>query len=150
MMNTIHWIATENLGGHNAWNSNMGSTMTWAEILSSGGAEFQVLRDQLEFLGGTKVPAWGTFRIDATLLGAYGADIPFGAKDAAKYLTMLGSVGEGYEPYSIMLKDSNSSDSLDDSVDGAHYETAGVLDLGEIVWGLVDLNLAINIGEDKQ
>jgi phage/plasmid-like protein (TIGR03299 family) len=61
----------------------------------------------------------------------------------------LGAVGEDYQ----VIQHSEGFrmvDALVGSVDGAHYETAGILGNGEKVWGLADLQLSLTVGQEKQ
>jgi phage/plasmid-like protein (TIGR03299 family) len=116
-----------------------GHYMTWAEILANGGLDFQVFKSQLHDGLGRAVDAWGTFRWNTS-------DKARGDKAAA---TFLGVVGEDYEviPHSQGFE---MIDKLVASTDGAHYETAGALGLGGVVWGLADLGLSVTVGPDKQ
>jgi phage/plasmid-like protein (TIGR03299 family) len=101
-----------------------GQYMTWSEILQHGGLDYSVVKNQLEYMG-VQIDAWGTFRSDNGVF--------------------LGTVGEGYTPINHS-QGFELIDALVGSVDGAHYETAGVLGKGETVWGLADLNQRIKIG----
>ena len=102
--------------------------------MAHGGLDFDVFKEQLMDWRGELVKAWGVYRWDAK-------DKAVGNKDAAKF---LGAVGEGYLPlnHSVGFE---LSDLLMQSVDGAHYETAGVLGERGNGWGLADLNLAITL-----
>ncbi len=126
-----------------------GKYMTWEEAAKAGGADFQVIKEQLEYMG-VPVSAWGTFRVDQM--------VPKGLEKKAfrrtlgenesEYLTMLGVVGEGYEP--IQQADGfQLLDSLVGQIDGAHYETVGTLDYGRVVWGQVNPNISIRVGDDE-
>lgn len=132
-----------------------GKYMTWEEAAKAGGADFQVIKEQLEFMG-VPIPAWGTFRVDSKVpKGLEKQAIPRALDRAMsnspteyEYLTMLGTVGEGYEP--IQQADGfQLLDSLVGSIDGAHYETVGTLDYGRIVWGQVNPNISIRVGDDE-
>ncbi len=104
-----------------------GKFTTWAEILAHGGLDFQVEKLQLLSPAGVLVEAWGTFRTDNTeFLGPVGSE--YTVIDHARGFEMV--------------------DALVSSKDGAHYETAGVLGKGEVVWGLANLNLEIRVGDD--
>lgn len=106
-----------------------GEFQTWKEMLAKAKADFQVVKNQLDFAG-KLVDAWGTFRVN-----------PDGSQ------RFLGTVGEDYaviqhtEGFDLM-------DALVGSIDGAHYETMGTLDYGRIVWGQVDPNIQIRVGDD--
>jgi phage/plasmid-like protein (TIGR03299 family) len=115
-----------------------GHFMTWKEILETGGLDFQVFKSQLRDGLSRPVPAWGTFRWN-------NADRQAGAKDKAQF---LGTVGEDYKviPHSTGFE---IVDQLVNSTDGAHYETAGALGNGEVVWGLADLKLSTHVGDDE-
>jgi phage/plasmid-like protein (TIGR03299 family) len=130
------------IGREAAWH-NMGTVtghfMTWAEILQHGGLDFQVFKSQLRDGLGRPVKAWGTFRWDHE-------DWHAGNKDNARF---LGVVGEDYK----VIQHATGFELVDaivQSQSGAHYETAGVLGNGEVVWGLADLGTAISVGDDKQ
>ncbi len=115
------------MGRQAAWHklgTVTGSFMTWSEILAHGGLDFQVLKNQLEYQG-VAIDAWGTFRSDNGVF--------------------LGTVGKDYTPINH-AQGFDLVDALVGSVDGAHYETAGVLGNGEKVWGLASLNQRIMIG----
>ncbi len=101
-----------------------GNYLTWKQILEHGGLDFAVIKNQLEYMG-VAIDAWGTFRSDNGVF--------------------LGTVGEDYTPINH-AQGFELIDALVGSVDGAHYETAGVLGKGETVWGLADLNQRIKIG----
>ena len=97
-----------------------GKYQTWEEIQHAGFMDFEVEKRQLlDPIKGSPVAAWGTFRRDD---GSF-----------------LGAVGEDY----TVIQHHNGFQTIDhlvNSVDGAHYETAGVLGNGEVVWGLAALN----------
>lgn len=117
------------IGRQSAWHklgTVTGKYSTWAEILNHGGLDYTVVKDQLEHAG-KPVEAWGTFRRDnGAFLGPVGKD--YTVIDHARGFEMI--------------------DSLVASQDGAHYETAGVLGAGEVVWGLADLSLNVRVGDD--
>lgn len=116
----------------------VGRYQTWAEIEAKG-YDFSVFKSQLRDGLGRPVDAWGMFRWDA-------ADKAAGNKDAAIF---LGAVGQDYKDIHHS-KGFRLVDSLIASQNGAHYETAGVLGKGEVVWGLADLALACKVGDDTQ
>lgn len=128
------------IGRQAAWHSLgtvTGKYSTWTEILAHGGLDFSVFKSQLYDARGRKLEAYGMFRWDK-------------AKDPSALDTVfLGSVGKEYTPIHH-AKGFELIDSLVASKDGAHYETAGVLGNGEVVWGLADLSLSISVGDDKQ
>lgn len=127
------------IGRQAAWHglgTVTGSYMTWDEIAASGLLNYSIVKQQLNHpITGDPINAWATFRLDP---GKTLSDSLF-----------LGTVGEDYkviqhgEGFKML-------DALVNSVDGAHYETAGALGDGERVWGLADLGLSINVGADKQ
>jgi phage/plasmid-like protein (TIGR03299 family) len=120
------------IGRQSAWH-NLGTVtgkyMTWAEILAAGGLDFDVNKEQLFDANGNAVKAYGTFRSDNH--------------------AFLGAVGETYTVINHAAG-FEMIDALVGSVDGAHYETAGVLGAGEMVWGLADLQLTARVGDDVQ
>lgn len=128
------------IGRQAAWHKMgivKGTHFTFAAAWCEAGLDFSVFKSQLRDGLGRPVDAWGTFRWNA-------ADRTAGRKDAA---TFLGTVGENYKviPHSAGFK---LIDALVATADGAHYETAGVLGKGEVVWGLADLNLTTRVGND--
>lgn len=130
------------IGREAAWHrlgTVTGKYQTWEEILQHGGLDFDVFKSQLHDGLGRLVPAWGTFRWNK-------ADSAVNNKEAA---TFLGAVGEDYK---VLNHASGFElvDSIMQTADGAHYETAGVLGSGEVVWGLADLGLAARVGDDVQ
>lgn len=117
------------IGRQAAWHglgTVTGSYMTWSDILTNGGLDFQVIKNQLEYQG-APVEAWGTFRSDNGV--------------------MLGTVGKDFEVVQHTLG-FEFLDQLVGNKNGAHYETAGVLGKGEQVWGLIDLNVTISVRGD--
>lgn len=115
------------IGRQAAWHrlgTVTGNYMTWDDIQRHGGLNFKPVKRQL-MLDGNLVDAWGITRSDN---GAF-----------------LGAVGAGYTPIDH-AEGFRMVDALMDTVDGAHYETAGALGAGETVWGLADLNLSISVG----
>ncbi len=117
----------------------IGTHFNFADAEREAGLDFGVFKSQLRDGLGRPVDAWGTFRWNA-------ADRRAGDKEAAIF---LGTVGEAYKiiPHAEGFK---LIDSLVATADGAHYETAGVLGKGEVVWGLADLNLTTRVGDDVQ
>lgn len=116
-----------------------GSYQTTEQLLSDPGFQYDVFKSQLHDGLGRTVEAWGTFRWNHD-------DKAIGNKAAAQF---LGTVGEDY---AVMQHQEGfrTIDSLMRTVDGAHYETAGVLGNGERVWALADLGLTARIGDDVQ
>lgn len=117
------------IGRQSAWHQ-LGEVLSrhfsWAEVCNQEkGLGFDVRKEQLLDARGNPVDAWGTFRTDT---------------DA-----FLGAVGE---QYTIIPHKSGFEvvDALIASQDGAHYETAGVLKQGQVVWGLADLSLTLHVG----
>ena len=131
------------IGRQAAWHALgtvTGHYMTWKDILEHGGLDFDVFKSQLHDGRGLPVAAWGTFRWNQT---------DKLARDASK-AQFLGVVGEDYK----VINHANGFELIDtmmaDSApNGAHYETAGVLGNGEVVWGLADLGLSVRVGDDK-
>lgn len=101
-----------------------GKHFTWGDVCSNGMMDFRVEKRQLHAPNGQPVQAWGTFRTDT---------------DA-----FLGPVGEDYTPIQHS-RGFEGIDALIGSIDGAHYETAGVLGAGEVVWGMADLTLTLEV-----
>ena len=112
---------------------------TTDDLLNDAGFQFVVFKSQLRDGLGRPVDAYGTFRWNL-------ADKVAGRKDAD---TFLGTVGKDY---AVIQHDEGfkSIDALMRTVDGAHYETAGVLGEGERVWALADLGLTAKVGDDVQ
>src|SRR5215207_358200 len=116
-------------GRQSAWHALgtvTGKYLTWAELCAQG-LNFGVEKHQLLGPQGQLVPTWGTFRTDTN--------------------AFLGSVGERYE----IIHHSTGFEMIDELVaakNGAHYETAGALRGGAIVWGLVDLRVPLRVGND--
>lgn len=126
------------IGRESAWHDVgivTGHFMTWNEILTNGGLDFDVFKHRLFDMYGRELEAWGTFRLDRKYQG-----------DMAKAI-FFGPVGENYHVIDHR-KGFELVDSMVCSVDGAHYETAGSLGKGEVVWGLADIGLDTNIGGD--
>ncbi len=116
------------IGRQAAWHklgTVTGSYMTWADIQAHGGLNYLPVKQQLFDASGNAVDAWGVFRPDN---GAF-----------------LGPVGDGYTVIDH-AEGFRMLDILVASKDGAHYETAGCLGKGEVVWGLADLSLSVTVG----
>ena len=129
------------IGREAAWHhlgTVTGKYSTWADILAHGGLDFDVFKSQLRDGRGELVPAWATFRWDQK---------DREARDHMK-AQFLGVVGEDYKVINHK-QGFEMIDALMQTTDGAHYETAGVLGSGEVVWGLADLGLRIHVGEDE-
>ena len=129
------------IGRQAAWHNLgivTGKFMSSAELLANEGFQYHVFKAQLQDGLGRKVDAWGTFRWNHV-------DKVADKKDAA---TFLATVGRDYTviPHA---KGFEQVDQLVQSVNGAHYETAGVLGKGEKVWALASLNQSIRVGDDE-
>ena len=117
----------------------IGDHFTWQDTLDASGLNFSVFKSQLNDGMGRKVDAYGTFRWDKE-------DQAAGAKDKTIF---LGCVGGDYK----VIQHSNGFEMVDalmNTVDGAHYETCGVLGQGQRVWGLADLNKRVRIGGNDE
>lgn len=102
------------------------NTVKWREAIKYAHLDWTVSKHQLE-LDGVKIPAWGIVR-----------------DDNKKYLS---TVGPEYTP--IQNKEAfNFVDSLLDSDNDAHYETAGALNNGDTIWCLAKIGKDIKVGED--
>jgi len=116
-------------GRQDAWHglgTVTGEYLTWADLCAHG-LNFGVEKHQLIDHNGHLVPVWGTFRTDTN--------------------GFLGAVGERYE----IIHHSTGFELIDELVaaqNGAHYETAGALRGGAVIWGLVDLQLPLRVGND--
>lgn len=129
------------IGRQSAWHSLgtvVGNYLTWDEILQAGGLDYNVFKSQLHDGLGRAVNAFGTFRWNQ-------ADKALKLKDKAEFLGVVGA------DYKVIQHSTGFEliDALMATTNGAHYETAGVLGKGEVVWGLADLNLGYRIGEDE-
>lgn len=116
------------MGRQAAWHklgTVTGSYMTWDDIQAQGGLNYLPVKQQLFDASGNAVDAWGVFRPDTN--------------------AFLGAVGDQYTVIDH-AEGFRMIDALIQSKDGAHYETAGCLGKGEVVWGLADLSLSINVG----
>lgn len=141
-------------GRQDAWHGLgivTGEYQSWQQLLASAGADFEVIKKQLEYLG-KRVEAYGTFRVDAELPKGLTEDTSVKVKSAAtgvsKWLTFLGTVGKDYE----VIQHTQGFEMLDNlvgSINGAHYETMGTLDFGRVVWGQIDPQLSIKVGDDE-
>lgn len=109
-----------------------------SELLADPGFQYRVFKSQLRDGLGRPVDAWGTFRWDAK-------DELAGDKAAARFLAAVG------KDYCIIPKEEGiqTVDELMGQVDGAFYETAGVLADGATFWALADLKLRMRIGDDE-
>ncbi len=131
------------IGRQAAWHALgkvKGRHFTWHEALAEGGLDFMVFKSQLRDGLLRPIPAWGTFRLDRD-------EAARGNREAAIF---LGTVGESYR----VINHSKGFELVDALVGeqvagGAHYETAGVLGVGQVVWGLADLGLTTRVGDDE-
>ncbi|CAM2009641.1 DUF932 domain-containing protein [Acanthopleuribacter pedis] len=101
-----------------------GEFMTWADIAEKAQLDFKVEKHALLNPFTMQPDGFGVFRMDTR--------------------QCLGQVGERYEP----IQHQRGFELLDQIIgfqNGAHYEAAGALGKGEKVWGLVDINRAIQI-----
>jgi len=114
-----------------------GEHATSDSLLAETPFQYTVFKSQLQDGLGRPVKAWGTFRWNYS-------DKLAGNKTAAEF---LGPVGEDYTCVQH-AEGFKTIDAIMQSVNGAHYETAGVLGNGERVWALADLGLGFNIGDD--
>lgn len=141
-------------GRQDAWHQLgivTGKYNTWRELLQAAGANFEVIKKQLSFHG-RPVAAWGTFRMDDVLPKGIREEDSILVKSSqtgvSKWLTFLGSVGEGYE----VIQHTQGFELLDSFVGevlGSHYETMGTLDFGRMVWGQVNPQISIKVGDDE-
>ena len=139
-------------GRQDAWHlmgNVIGRFSTLAEITPAAQLDFNVVKLQLEFQK-QPVEAWATFRVDKAIpkglesKPVHKITLPDGQE---VYLNFLAPVGKDYEV--IQHVDGGSLlDHLVSQIDGAHYETAGMLDFGRLVWYQVDPNLSIRVGDD--
>lgn len=128
------------IGRQAAWHSLgtvTGKFNTWSEILAAGGLDFDVVKSPLYSGLGKQVKAWGTFRWNHADKLARNSNAEF-----------LGVVGEDYKVINH-AQGFEMVDALMGVVDGSHYESAGVLGAGEVVWGLADLGLRVHVGADE-
>jgi phage/plasmid-like protein (TIGR03299 family) len=103
-----------------------GTYQTWDDIQAQGGLDFIPVKERLlSPRGAQPIDAWGIFRPDT---GAF-----------------LGAVGESYTVIDH-AEGFRMIDGLIGQRGGAHYETAGALGKGEVVWGLARLNMPIQVG----
>lgn len=112
------------IGRQAAWHNLgivTGEYLTWHDIATQAHLDFQVKKEQFTHpRTGEPIPSWGIYRTDRD--------------------TFLGSVGSDYTPIPHQTG-FQLIDHIMDNQGGAHYETAGALGLGEVVWGLADLNM---------
>ncbi len=119
-------------GRLSAWHKRgavIGRFATYAEMEIAAKADFDVVKEQLEYQG-QPVPSYATLRVNA---------------DGSK--RFLGNVGKDYGVIHQRLG-FQGLDTLIGSINGAHYETMGVLDYGRIVWGQADPKISIRVGDD--
>jgi phage/plasmid-like protein (TIGR03299 family) len=130
------------IGRQSAWHNLgivTGRFMTSAELLAHEGFQYSVFKSQLHDGLGRPVEAWGTFRWNHK-------DRLAGLKDKTIFLSPVG------KDYTVIQHHHGfkTVDMLMSSVDGAHYETAGVLGNGETVWALADRGHTLQVGDDVQ
>jgi phage/plasmid-like protein (TIGR03299 family) len=88
------------------------TAQTWEAASDLAGLSYPVAKFQLDYQG-RPVEAWGIFRTDN--------------------MEMLGSVGAGYAPF----QNRNAFKTVDilmEAENGAHYDSAGALGKGEVIW----------------
>lgn len=118
-----------------------GKFQTWREMIAAAKADFAVVKSQLDYQG-VPVDAWGTFRVEQADMQENVATIQ---RDKMRF---LGTVGQDYN----VIQHTSGFEVLDalvGQIDGAHYETMGTLDYGKVVWGQVDPNISIRVGDDE-
>jgi len=89
------------------------TAQTWESASDLAGLSYPVEKQQLFDGAGRPVEAWGIFRTDN--------------------MDMLGSVGSGYTPF----QNRNAFKTVDilmEAENGAHYDSAGALGKGEVIW----------------
>lgn len=126
-----------------------GKMSTWAELLAHGGLDFDVFKSQLQDNLGRPVDSWGVFRWNHGDHDAWKDAATADRRAIAEKSIFLGSVGQDYNPNSH-VKGFEIVDLLMANKDGAHYETAGVLGQGEVVWGLANLGESTLIGGEDE
>ena len=103
----------------------VGSAQTWEDTMKLAQLDWSVQKEQLTNPLTNKImPAWAIFRSDN--------------KD------FLGTVGEQYMPIQN-IKMGEHIDHLIKDINGAHYESAGVLGIGERVWAMARIPVDIQI-----
>ena len=135
MSANIHQYA----GRKDAWHQLgvvLGKHFNWDDLVRENILQFDVFKSQLKDGLGRPVEAWGTFRWDKDKQPD---------PNAAEFLGVVG------KDYAIVPHRNGFHliDALIGAQNGAHYETAGALGKGEVVWALADLNLGFNIGDDR-
>jgi len=124
-----------------------GKFETLKAMFAAAKLAFRVGKFQLDFQG-VPVDSYGTFRIDLEVPQGVTPTKTVELEDGSTaYLTFLANVGKGYE----VIQQADMGELLDHlvgQIDGAHYETAGSLDFGRVVWAQVNPNFAIRVGED--
>jgi phage/plasmid-like protein (TIGR03299 family) len=126
-----------------AWHQlgvTLGQHATKEEILKAAGCDYSIFKSQLRDGRGNPVPAWSTFRWNAEDVAT---------KDGSKAV-WLGNVGEDY----TILPHQIGFEMVDEIIQAdteqmAHWSTCGALGNGERVFGCANLNMSINVGEDK-
>ena len=126
-----------------------GKFSTWKEILAAAGQAFQVVKLQLSFMGEVE-DAYGVYRVDSVIPKGLEKrpvrqiQMPDGP---TVYLNFLAQVGKSYQPIQH-TEGFELLDHLVGEIDGAHYETMGTLEFGKLVWGQIDPNVSIRVGND--
>ncbi len=126
-----------------------GEFSTAEDLMKAAGTNFQVVKKQLEYMG-IKVDSYGTFRIDDNPVKGredFAIKVKSLQTGVIKYLTFLGQVSSTYE----VIQHTEGFELLDrlvGEIKGAHYETMGTLDYGRFIWGQVDPNVKIKVGDD--
>lgn len=135
MANAIEYITAGRdtyAGRNSAWHELgevTGRFMTWRELYVKAQADYEVFKAQLEYQG-KLIDSYGTFRRN---------------KDGSE--RFLSNVGKDYNVIQHTAG-FELADELVASIDGAHYETMGTLNYGAIVWGQIDPNVSIRVGDD--
>lgn len=100
-------------------------TQTWVNAMRLANLNWEVEKHQFKNpLTGDLCDAWGTFRADTK--------------------EFLGQVGQNYIPIQN-AQIGQVMDTIVNSENGAHYDSAGALGHGERVWGLIDLNCVSHV-----
>ena len=142
-------------GRKSAWHALgavVGKFATWQELVKAAKADFTVVKKQLEYLG-VPIDAYGIFRVDRSLQDELNNAVKLGAGlealDAIRRKAIFLASATG--SYQVIQHTDGFQvlDRLVGEINGAHYETMGTLDRGRIVWGQVDPNVKIRVGDDE-